>query len=244
MQTTKEYFHSIHRLGRLCTVAALLIMLGIPTVISLIFGTFPGFLKIITASAGLLAIMVPLAIAEVISYTPILGSSVYLTFITGNILNLKLPVVTNAQSITNTEAGTEEADVISTIAVSVSSISTIVLIALGALLLVPLKPVLTSASAQTAAANILPALFGAMGLGLLGRKVSGGAVIKGRLVAAIIPAIIVVAVTFLSPKIAHQASGLLILICLPITYFGSKLLYKRGKISVRLPTDTVTIEED
>ena len=239
MQTKKEYYASIHKLGRDCTISALLIMIGIPTVISLIFGTFPGFLKIITVSSGLLAIMVPLAVAEVIAYTPILGSSVYLTFITGNILNLKLPVVTNAQSITNTEAGTEKADVISTIAVCVSSISTIVLIALGALLLVPLKPILTAPFAQTAAENILPALFGAMGLGLLGNKVSGGAVIKGRLLGAILPAIIVILVTFISPMIAHQAQGLLILICLPITFFGSKFLYKKGKISVILANEFV-----
>jgi hypothetical protein len=237
MQTREQYFHSIHKLGKGCTIAALLIMLGIPSVISLIFGTFPGFLKIITASAGLLAIMIPLAISEVVAYTPILGSSVYLTFITGNILNLKLPVVTNAQSITNTEAGTEEADVISTIAVCVSSISTIILIAFGALLLVPLKPILTSPFAQTASQNILPSLFGGMGLGLIGNRVSGGAVIKGRLLGAIVPAILVVIVTLIAPTIAEQASGLLILVCLPITYYGSKLLYKKNKITVTLPTD-------
>ncbi len=239
MQTKKEYYKSIHKLGRSCTIVALLIMIGIPTIISFIFDTFPGFFKIITVSSGLLAIMVPLAVAEVLAYTPILGSSVYLTFITGNILNLKLPVVTNAQSITNTEAGTEKADVISTIAVCVSSISTIILIALGALLLVPLKPILTAPFAQIAAENILPALFGAMGLGLLGNKVSGGAVIKGRLLGAILPAIIVILVTFISPMIAHQAQGLLILVCLPITYFGSKFLYKKGKISVMLADEFV-----
>lgn len=239
MQTKEEYYSSIHKLGKGCVIASLLIMLGIPTVVSLVFGTFPGFLNIITTSSGLLAIMVPLAIAEVVAYTPIFGSSVYLTFITGNIMNLKLPVVSNAQTITNTEAGTEKADVISTIAVCVSSISTIILIAVGALLLVPLKPILTTNAAQTAAENILPALFGAMGLVLLGNKVSGGAIIKGRLLGAIIPALIVIAVTFISPMIAHQAQGLLILVCLPITYFGSKFLYKKGKIVVALPTDTV-----
>ncbi len=243
MRSTKEYFDSIHRLGRACAIAAILIMLGIPTVISIVFGTFPGFLRILTAATGLLAIFIPVTISEVISYTPVLGSSAYLTFITGNILNLKLPVVANAQKVGNAEPGTEKGDVIATIAVSVSSLLTILLIALGTLLLVPLKPVLTSAPVQVATANILPALFGAMGLGILSSHVGGGIIIKGRLLGAIVPTLLVIVVYIISSQLAHQLQGFLVLICLPITYFGSRWLYKKGKITVALPGDETAGDE-
>lgn len=239
MKTTREYLDSMHRLGRLGALGAIFISIMIPTIISIAFDIFPGFLKIITTSAGLLAIFFPVAVSEVLSFTPVLGSSIYLTLITGNVMNLKLPVAANSVKLLNVEQGTEKGDVISAIAISISSIATVVIIAIGVLLMVPLKPVLSTPAVQTASHYILPALFGALSLGLLGRNVGGGVIIKGRFKAAIIPAIIVVTIFFISPFLAHNLSGVLIIVSLPITYFSSKFLYKRGKIKVILPTDEV-----
>ncbi len=237
MQTSKEYYSSIHRIGRISIAVIILISLGIPTVISIVYKSFPGFVSIITGSAGLLAVLIPISVSEVLSYTPVLGSSVYITFITGNILNLKLPVSINAQNITNTEGGTERGDVISTIAVSVSSLFTVLIIAAGVLLLVPLKPVLTSPGVQTAIKYILPALFGSLGLGVLGNRVAGGIIIKGRLLAGVIPAILVGILFFVSRGLVDHLAGMLILIFLPVTYFSAKFLYKKGVIKVFLPED-------
>ncbi len=239
MKTTNEYLDSMHRLGRLGALGAIFISLLIPTIISIAFDIFPGFLTIITTSAGLLAIFIPLAISEVISYTPVLGSSIYLTLITGNVMNLKLPVAANSVKLLNIEQGTEKGDVISAIAIGVSSIATVVIIAIGTLLMVPLKPVLLTPEVQTASHYILPALFGALALSLLSGNVGGGVVIKGRMKAAVIPALIVAAVFFVSPMLAESLSGVLIIVAIPITYFSSKFLYKRGQIKVILPTDTV-----
>lgn len=75
--------------------------------------------------------MVPTGIAEVGSYTPILGSSSYLTFATGNLMNLKMPCVLNAQKIAKVEQSTPEGDAIALIATAVSSIVTIVVLAIG-----------------------------------------------------------------------------------------------------------------
>jgi len=228
----------MHRLGRICALTSALIMLGIPTVMSLIFGTFPGFGKILTASAGIMTIMIPLTVTEVLSYTPVLGSASYLTFITGNILNLKFPVATNALELANEEPGTEKGDVIATIAVSVSSMLTVLLIAVGALLLVPLKPILALPSIQTASRYIMPALFGALGMGILAPALGGGITSKGRLWGALVPTLLVIAAFFVLGDLAQQVEGLLILICLPITYLGSKMLYKKGIIKVIMPEDS------
>ena len=86
---------------------------------------------------------IPIAISEVISYAPVLGSSAYITFITGNVMNLKLPVAINAIELAEVEQSTDAGDAITTVAISASSILTMAIIALGVILLVPLQPVLT-----------------------------------------------------------------------------------------------------
>lgn len=232
-----SYIDQMHRFGRLSVLGAVAIIIGIPLVVTISLGVFPNMGNVAKASIGLLAIFIPLGISELLSYTPILGTSTYLTFITGNILNLKLPTAINALHLTNTENGTEKGDIIAGIAVAVSSIVTIIVIILGVLLMAPLRPVLETETVQTATHYILPALFGTLGIGLLSGKEGGGAVIKGKLWAAIVPAIFIGALFFISPMLVANLQGILIILVLPMLYFISKALYKRGKITVTLPTD-------
>ena len=159
----KKYENRIHRLGRIGVIIGICFMLGIPAVISTAFHVWPENIgKLLTACVGLLAIYLPTNVAEVLGYTPMLGSSAYITFLTGNVTNLKIPVVLNAQSLTDAAQGTDEGDTIANIAVAVSSIITTVIVAFGVLLMVPLKPILMSNAVQTASLYLLPALFGGL----------------------------------------------------------------------------------
>lgn len=232
-----NYMDSMHRFGRLGVIGAIIIIMGIPFIVGIAFDILPTFMNVMKASLLLLAIFIPLGISELLSYTPILGTSTYITFITGNILNLKLPTAINALQLTNTETGTEKGDIIAGIAVAISSIVTIIVIILGVILMAPLKPFLQTETVQTATQYILPALFGTIGIGLLSGKEGGGAVIKGKLWAAIVPAIFIGILFFLSPQLVTDLRGVLILVILPMLYFISKALYKRGKITVTLPED-------
>ena len=103
-----------------------------------------------TIGGGLLLMFIPTALAEVISYTPVLGSSAYITFLTGNVMNLKLPCVINSHTLTGTTQGTDEGDTIAAISVAASSITTTLIIIAGVLLMVPLRPILTSPMVATA----------------------------------------------------------------------------------------------
>ena len=151
---------SIHRTGRIGIIIGIILMLGIPAVISSVYDVWPeSAAQVITAGSGLLAVFIPTCIAEVFSYTPILGSSAYITFLTGNVMNLKVPVVVNAQIMSDTASGTEEGDAVATIGVAVSSIVTTLIIAGGVLLLVPLRPILTSPTVQTATGSVRRHLF-------------------------------------------------------------------------------------
>ena len=80
---------------------------------------------------------------EVLTFVPMLGTaSSYLAFVTGNLTNLKVPAALTAMENAGTKPGTDEGEVISTIAVATSSIVTTAVIALGVALLVPLTPLL------------------------------------------------------------------------------------------------------
>src|SRR5699024_5019577 len=100
-----KYLDSIHRLGNIGSTFALFAMLGISTVIAIFYQIMPDFAEIFKISSGLLIIFVPVAVSECISYMPVLGSASYITYITGNVLNLKLPVAINASNVANTKQG-------------------------------------------------------------------------------------------------------------------------------------------
>lgn len=243
IQTRAEYIDSVHRMGRIGAVLAIIIMLSMPITAGIYFDSMPGFLQVITASAGLLALFVPSAISEVIAYTPILGSSIYLSLVTGNVTNLKLPVANNAMNLLDVQNGSENADVISGIAISISSFTTVIIIALGVMLMVPLQPILSLPAIKISSNYILPSLFGSMLLGIFSDSIGGGVRAPGRLKGAIVPAVIVIILSILDSYVlkTHMMSsmkGFLIILMLPVAYIGTKILYKRGQIKVILTDKT------
>ena len=120
-----------HKSGRAFLLCFVLYMIIVPIVVCTVYKCFPSFKVLAPGLVTILLIMVPTGIAEVGSYTPILGSSSYLTFATGNLMNLKMPCVLNAQKIAKVEQSTPEGDAIALIATAVSSIVTIVVLAIG-----------------------------------------------------------------------------------------------------------------
>lgn len=158
-----QYTKQTHRLGRVLSLITVALLLGAPFVIGALLGAYPdlgatarGFL-----SVGL--VWTVSSVAEFLIYTPMLGAGGgYLAFITGNLINMKIPCAVNARDIVGAKTGTPENEIISTLSIATSSLVTIVVLALGVLLLVPLQPVLQSPALQPAFENVVPALFGAM----------------------------------------------------------------------------------
>jgi hypothetical protein len=238
---SRAHLNAMHRLGRIGIVCAAIVMLGIPTVVGIYFDAMPPLLLILTTSIGLLALFFPAAFSETIAFSPILGSSYYLAQITGNISNLKLPVAKTALQILDVEEGTEDADIVTSIAVSVSSFVTIAVIVLGVILLQPLQPVLDLPVFKLASGNIVPALFGSLIVGSLGSRIGGGITCQGRWKSAVILFAVVAAVYLVVVYGMKNAmgfalyQGFLMLALIPIGWFGTKWLYKAGQIKVLLP---------
>ena len=161
---------------------------------------------------------------------PILGSSAYITFLTGNVMNLKLPCAINAMALTETSQGTEEGDTVASLAVAASSVITTVIIAVGVLLLVPLQPILRLPAVQTATTYILPALFGSLFLGMFDNKCGSEYVAKGKLKCVILPmALVLAANCFMSTA---GMEGILMLIAMPLIVLSAWVLYKTGQIKM------------
>lgn len=151
-----------HLLGRIFLGLAILIILAIPVIMSLILKTSPNF-KIIASSMLALIVFILGGFVEVITYSPMLGTSgTYLGFITGNLVNLKVPCAVNARELSNVKHGSAEGEVVSTISIATSTIVTTVIIALGVLALTPLEPVLENEFLKPAFGSAFTALFAAL----------------------------------------------------------------------------------
>lgn len=163
---TTDYINATHRVGKISDSIAVLLILMVPAVITLVYGANVEIQYSNTMSAiiALTAIYGVVSVVEVVSYSPFLGSGgTYLSFITGNIMNMKLPVAQNALRVNNIERGTEEAEVITTLAIGASSIVTTLILFLGMLFLGSiLVPIITGPALAPAFDNVTPALTGAL----------------------------------------------------------------------------------
>ncbi len=167
-KTERTYFDRVHTWGRLWSVGALITLLLVPVSICVHFNAWPPMQEVFKALIKVLPIYWGTAVVEVLTYTPMLGAGgTYLSFVSGNITNLKLPCGLSAMENAGVKANSEEGEVISTIAIGVSEITTTVIIAAGVLLFAPFLGTLTDPDSvfSPAFTYVLPALFGALGAG-------------------------------------------------------------------------------
>ena len=159
----ESYNKRTHLLGRVASIITLVLLVGVPFVIGGYLGTAPDLAAVGSGFLAIGLIWLVSSVAEWLVYTPMLGAGGgYLAFITGNLINMKIPCAINARDIVGVKAGTPENEIISTLSIATSSLVTILVLALGVLLLIPLQPVLQAPSLAPAFDNVVPALFGAM----------------------------------------------------------------------------------
>lgn len=159
----EKYSRTTHLIGRTVSVITLIMLVGAPFLIGKYLGAMP---DLSAAGRGFLSVglvwMIS-SVAEFLIYTPMLGSGGgYLAFITGNLINMKIPCAVTARDMVGAKAGTKENEIISTLSIATSSLVTILVLAVGVAALTPLRPLLESETLLPAFNNVVPALFGAM----------------------------------------------------------------------------------
>ncbi|MDR1773950.1 MAG: hypothetical protein LBR30_03635 [Clostridioides sp.] len=157
-----EYIPGIVKWGKITQLLGLLLCFLPAIVVSFIYGYMPPFTAILAGLVMQLSATGIFAIVEPISYFPILGiAGTYMSFLSGNISNMRLPCAAVAQEAAGVKISTEEGSVISTIGIAVSIIVNLIILTIGAVCgnyILAMMPQWL----QTALTFLLPALFGAV----------------------------------------------------------------------------------
>ncbi len=220
MKKMRSYIDSMHFAGRVWIVCALMMMLAVPAAICLRYNSWPALTDVLKGFVGVAPIFWTVGTIEVITYVPMLGvGGSYLGFVTGNLSNLKVPCALNAMQSAGVDAGSEEGELISTVAIATSSIVTTVIIAAGVLLLAQIRPFLESEFMQPAFDNILPALFGGLAVVYVSRNWK----------IALTPLIFMVVLFVCVPSLASSV-GVLVPVGAIIAIGAARILYKKGKL--------------
>lgn len=193
----KTYIDSMHTQGKIWTVLALLALFSVPLIFSIfggdeLFAAFPNMNVLGKVLVSIIPVYWVTAIIEVITYTPMLGAGgTYLSFVTGNITNLKLPCALSALDRANVKANSEEGEIVSTIAIGASAITTTVILAVGVLAFAPFLGYITDPESilRPAFQYVVPALFGALGASYFAKhwRISIFPILVGIIVYAIVP---------------------------------------------------------
>ena len=214
-----SYMDSVHRDGRIWNFTVAALLLSLPIAVAIIFGTGPDWAAL---GMGLLAtapMYWTVGIIEVITYVPMLGASgAYLSFVTGNIANLKLPCAINALEQNEVSANSEEGEIISTIAIATSSIVTILIVLLGVICIVPLTPILEAEVLVPAFDQILPALFGGLGVAFVSKNWK----------LAIAPVALMLVLFIFVPALNAGTVGIMVPVAALFTIAVGRIMYKKG----------------
>lgn len=168
MKKNISYLDSVHLNGRIWGFIICFLLFAFPVAVSFIFDCLPNWSALFQGLIATAPMYWAVGFIEMFTYVPMLGAGgTYLSFVTGNISNLKLPCGLKAMQQAKVRANTEEGEVITTIAIAVSSIVTTVIIAVGVLAFGPYLGLLTEGTLAPAFDYVLPALFGALAAGYI-----------------------------------------------------------------------------
>ena len=215
------YLDGTHYWGRVWGLTLFTLILLFPIAVCLIFNVLPQWSALFKGLLAILPMYWAVGIVEMFTYVPMLGAGgAYLSFVTGNISNLKLPCALDAMERANVKPSQEEGEIISTIAIAVSSIVTTLIIILGVILIVPLTPLLEAPVLTPAFDMILPALFGGLAVAFISKNAK----------LSIAPIILMLTLFIFVPALNEGTVGIMVPVGVVFTITVARILYKRGKI--------------
>jgi len=159
----QTYEKKVHFFGRISVTLFMLGTILLPLTLFLKFGILPEKTAFFTGTSTVLSIMIMVSLAEFLSYAPIIGSAgMYIMQITGNTSNIKIPASVAAMEATGFDPATEEGEIVSTLSIGISALTTEIVVLAGVLLLAPFSKVFQNPALKPAFEQIVPALFGAL----------------------------------------------------------------------------------
>jgi len=215
------YLESVHRDGKIWGIAICLILFAFPIAVSIIFSAVPEWKPLVKGLIATMPMYWAVGLVEIFTYVPMLGAGgTYLSFVTGNISNLKLPCAVDAMERAKVSPSSEEGEIISTISIAVSSIVTTIIIIVGVILIVPLTPILESPVLEPAFDLILPALFGGLAVVFISKNAK----------LSIAPIILMLALFIFVPALNKGTVGIMVPVGVLFTVAVARIMYKKGML--------------
>ena len=219
MKKNMSYMDSVHRDGRIWNLSVMVLLLAFPLTVAAVFGVSPDWKALIVGLIATAPMYWAVGAIETVTFVPMLGAGgSYLSFVTGNISNLKLPCAINALEQNEVSASSEEGEIISTIAITTSSIVTTIIIVIGVICIVPLTPVLEAPVLEPAFAQMLPALFGGLGVAFVSKNWK----------IAVAPVALMLVLFVFVPALNSGTVGIMVPVSVVFTIAVGRILYKRG----------------
>ena len=217
-----SYMDSVHRDGTIWNLSMMAILLLFPVLVCLVFeDAMPDWKGVALGLLATAPMYWAVGAVEVITFIPMLGAGgSYLSFVTGNISNLKLPCAINALENAGADPKSEEGEIVSTIAIAVSSIVTTLIVAIGVALIVPLSPILENPVLTPAFDQMLPALFGALGVALISKNWK----------IAVAPILLMLALFIFIPALDSGMVGIMGPVGVIFTIVTSRIMYKKNML--------------
>lgn len=213
-----DYMKKTDLYGKIWIWTAVVVIMLVPVAICVYYDAWPSATAVFKGLLGVAPIYWTVGVIEVITYTPMLGTGgTYLAFVTGNLTSLKAPSALNAMENAEVKPGTEEGEVISTLAIATCSIVTTLVLVIGVCLLTVISPILDSPVLTPAFDNILPALFGGLAVVYVSKNWK----------LAITPLIFMVILFLCVPSLASSV-GVLVPVGVVIALIAARIMYKKG----------------
>ncbi len=213
------YLDSVHYYGKIWGIGVCLLILAFPLALCVFFGVVPQWNALIKGLIATMPMYWAVGLVEIFTYVPMLGAGgTYLSFVTGNISNLKLPCGIDAMERAKVKPTGEEGEIISTIAIAVSSIVTTIIIILGVILIAPLTPILNSELLKPAFDMILPALFGGLAVVFVSKNLK----------LSIAPIILMLVLFIFVPALNAGTVGIMVPVGVLFTVGVARIMYKKG----------------
>ena len=220
-----EYDEMTHRIGRIWTAAAVILLTAVPLLFCLIYGVTPEWNSLLKGAIAIVPMYWAIGLIEVFNYSPMIGSGgTYLAFVTGNLANMKVPAAQVTLNKAGISATSEEGEVLSTIAVAVSSIVTTLILIVGLVFVIPITnwinadPLLSDVF-DLSNGYVIPALFGALGVVFISKSWK----------TAVVPTVLMVLLFLLMPDL-YSSSGIFIPVMSILAVLIARLMYKKNVI--------------
>ncbi len=221
MKKEMSYIDSVHRDGRIWNLSVMVLLMAFPVAVCFLFNTAPDWGALAVGLVATAPMYWVVGVIETITFVPMLGAGgSYLSFVTGNISNLKLPCAINALEQNGVSANSEEGEVISTIAIAASSIVTTLIIIIGVICIVPLTPILEAPVLVPAFEQILPALFGGLGVAFVSKNWK----------IAVAPVLLMLVLFIFVPDLNSGTVGIMVPVSALFTIAVARVMYKKGVV--------------